>query len=573
MANTTETATFNIKSNIKSVTKDSDDLSTSLGKSVDETKDLGTNLKDAGDKGSKGFGKMGTAIKGMGMALKAAGIGLAVALIAKLMEVFSKNQPVLDAFDTAMESLSIAFNDLFSFLSNNVGKITGWFKDIFENPKQSLIDFGDAIKENLIERFNSFLDTLGYIGEALKLLFEGEFDAAAQAIKNAGKEMVDTFTGVNDSFDKGKKFITETTEAIVDYTKKTVKAAAAIVKLNNAAKLAIAVNQGIIEQKDREAELQRQIRDSEKATFEERIAANKELGKILEEQEKAMMKNADLIIAAASAQKKKNNSIENQVLVQEALNEKDAIAAQIAGLRSEQLVNEESLQKELLETKKEIQLASLEGTELELQELENAYELKLEMARKAGEDTLAIENKYYDDVVDIVMAATDAELAIKKAASDKDLARDKAVNDAKMNMAGNVLGAMAALAGENEAAGKAIAVAQTIFATQQAIMSALAGGGPDIALPYYIKLGNAISAGIMGAASIKTILSTSSATAGSGGGGGGGAAAAPPSPQMMSGSFELGAGQEVEPIQAYVVSDEITDSQNGLAIIRRRATI
>jgi hypothetical protein len=286
-----------------------------------------------------------------------------------------------------------------------------------------------------------------------------------------------------------------------------------------------------------------------------------------------MMKNADLIIAAASAQKKKNNSIENQVLVQEALNEKDAIAAQIAGLRSEQLVNEESLQKELLETKKEIQLASLEGTELELQELENAYELKLEMARKAGQDTLAIENKYYDDVVDIVMAATAAELAIKKAASDKELARDKAVNDAKVGLAQNAFGAMAALAGENEAAGKAIAVAQTIFATQQSIMSALSGGGTDNALPYWIRLGNAISAGIMGAASIKTILSTSSATAGSGGGGGGGAAAAPPSPQMMSGSFDLTGGQEVEPIQAYVVSDEITDSQNGLAIIRRRATI
>ena len=572
MANT-ETLNLEVKSNIKSVTQESDDLKTSLGKSVDETKDLGTNLKDAGDKGSGGFKKMGTAIKGMGMALKAAGIGLAVALIAKLGEVFSKNQPVMDAFNTAMEALSIAFNDLFRFLSENVGKVTGWFKDIFENPKQKLIDFGTAIKENLIERFNSFLDTLGYIGEALKHLFAGEFEAAAQSIQNAGKEMVDTFTGVNDSFDKGKKFIQETTEAISDYTKKTVTAAKAIVELTNAAKIAIAVNQGIIEQKDREAELQRQIRDSEKATFAERMDANKKLGEILDEQEIAMQKNASLIVAAASAQKKKNNSVENQVLLQEALNEKDAIAAQIAGLRSEQLVNEEALQKELLETKKELHLATLEGTELELQELADAYELKLEMARKAGEDTLAIEDKYYNDVVAIAQRSIDEIQNAQKAADAKTLARDKAVNDAKVNMASNALGAMAALAGENEAAGKAIAVAQTIFATQQAIMTALAGGGTDNALPYWIRLGNAISAGIMGAMSIKTILSTSSATAGGGGGGGGGGGSAPPSPQMMSGSFDLGSGQEVEPMQAYVVSDDITDSQNSLAIIRRRATI
>jgi hypothetical protein len=42
---------------------------------------------------------------------------------------------------------------------------------------------------------------------------------------------------------------------------------------------------------------------------------------------------------------------------------------------------------------------------------------------------------------------------------------------------------------------------------------------------------------------------------------------------MMSGAFELTGGQEVEPVQAYVVSDDITNNQNKLAVIRRRATI
>jgi hypothetical protein len=143
-------------------------------------------------------------------------------------------------------------------------------------------------------------------------------------------------------------------------------------------------------------------------------------------------------------------------------------------------------------------------------------------------------------------------------------------------MANQAFGALAALAGENEAAGKAIAVAQTIFATQQGIMAALAAMGTDALLPFPIRLANAISVGVMGAASIATIMSTSSGEAGSGGGGGGGAAAtstAPPSPQMMSGTFTPTAQNEVEPVQAYVVSDDITESQNSLAIIRRRATI
>jgi hypothetical protein len=94
----------------------------------------------------------------------------------------------------------------------------------------------------------------------------------------------------------------------------------------------------------------------------------------------------------------------------------------------------------------------------------------------------------------------------------------------------------------------------------------------DKLLPFPLRLANAVGVGVMGASAVKTILSTNP---GSGGGGGGvpSASSTPPAPQMMSGAFQLEGGQEVQPMQAYVVSDDITDSQNGLAIIRRRATI
>ena len=59
----------------------------------------------------------------------------------------------------------------------------------------------------------------------------------------------------------------------------------------------------------------------------------------------------------------------------------------------------------------------------------------------------------------------------------------------------------------------------------------------------------------------------------SGGGGGNVAAASAPAPQMMSGAFELSGGVAPEPTRAYVVTDEMTNSQNQLANIRRRATI
>ena len=59
--------------------------------------------------------------------------------------------------------------------------------------------------------------------------------------------------------------------------------------------------------------------------------------------------------------------------------------------------------------------------------------------------------------------------------------------------------------------------------------------------------------------------------------GGGGASAAAsggtPAPQMMSGAFDLTGGVAPEPVQAFVLTDEMTNSQNQLANIRRRATI
>jgi len=42
---------------------------------------------------------------------------------------------------------------------------------------------------------------------------------------------------------------------------------------------------------------------------------------------------------------------------------------------------------------------------------------------------------------------------------------------------------------------------------------------------------------------------------------------------MMSGAFELGGGEAPEAVKAFVVTDEMTNSQNQLANIRRRATI
>ena len=129
-------------------------------------------------------------------------------------------------------------------------------------------------------------------------------------------------------------------------------------------------------------------------------------------------------------------------------------------------------------------------------------------------------------------------------------------------------GAAEALVEESDAASKAVAVAKTIYNTQQAIMNTMAN------VPAPFNIAQSIATGVMGALAVKKILSTSpSGGASAGGGASAAASGGSPAPQMMSGAFDLTGGIEPEPTRAYVLTDEMTNSQNQLANIRRRATI
>ena len=537
------------------------------------TKDV-KNLDKATDKASGGFKGMGTAIKGVGTALKAAGIGLVVALLAKLGEVFMKNQKVVDAFNTTMVSLEIAFNDLFSFISDNVGAITGFFKELFENPKEKIIELGNAIKEGLIDRFNQALEVFGLVAKSFGQLIKGEFSAAFDTIKEAGKQTVDVFTGVDDSYEAVAKTIT-------DYTKKTIDQAKAIVATTKAAERAAVEFAKLNAQYLKDAEIQRQIRDDETKTFEERIEANQKLDEILAEQQKAQKAQIQLQINAAQAQHSLNASEENFIALQEAKVGMLELEETITGQLSEQKTNQVALEKELLETQNELRVAGLSGIERELEELQNSFDLKLEMARKAGVDSTEITKQFEDEKQAIIKAAADEEEAQAKKVADEKISLERAVKDAKVNIAGQTLGLIGEIAGEGSKVAKAAAVAQATISGVQGVQNAFttASASPITSVFPAYPFVQAGLAGAFSAMQIQKILSGGSAGGSSGGGGGGGGAggggmeAQTPAPQMMSGAFQLGGGIEPEPTKAFVVTDEMTNSQNQLANIRRRATI
>ena len=356
-------------------TKEIEDLKKSIEslnkQIVDSNKDTADSLKNV-EASSK---KASLGIKSIGNAIKAAGIGLLIAAFAKIKDVLSQNQKAADLFNTAFEVVSIAFNDFVGFIVDNSTKVTDFFKSIFDDPKQALIDFADAFKKNIQERFESYLDTLGFLASAVKKVFSGDFAGALEDVKNAGKESLDVLTGVNDTFDKSVDIVNSSADAISNYASETIKAAKGNVELAKSAELAAVLNQGLVEKYDRQAEQLRQIRDDESKSIEDRIKANEELALVLDEQEKAMKENAAIAVASAAAELSKNkDNIELQKAYQEALNEQAAIEAQITGFRSEQQTNANSLLREQKEIMNEIALFGKSERDRERLELEQQYE-------------------------------------------------------------------------------------------------------------------------------------------------------------------------------------------------------
>ena len=484
------------------------DATEDLGKaSKDTAKDL-ESVGGASKKSSGGIKKIGTSIGGL---VKAAGIiGLISIAFDLLKEAFGKNQKVMDAFNIATTALGIAFNDLFNYLSDNIGPITGYFKKIFEDPQQAIKDFGEAVKKNIIERFMSILDVMGYLGTAFKKLFERDFDGVMEAVKDAGKELVDVYTGVDDSFDKIVEGTKDLIETVTEYTKTTLNAAAAIVEQEKA--MASLENQQvrIREAADRDAELQRQIRDDVTKGINDRIQANKDLGVILEKQLQDEKKNIESRIAGIRAE---NNGLGiTQAKLDEIYaleTELIAVEAANAGFKSEQQINTNALLQEQVDAKMELQKIGLTDMELEILAAEQEADLRrkqVDLFVETEEEKLEFEKSILDDLnakKEEIAAAdklrTDNEVLQKTAAdkaitdsnkkkTDEEKAKKlQAVNDS-FNAASATLDIITLFAGENQKLKQGLAITQVTIDTAQAIIGTWAGYA-SMALPGVILAG------------------------------------------------------------------------------------
>lgn len=136
--------------------------------------------------------------KSLRVAIIASGVGALVLAVVALGQAFTRSEEGQNKFAKIMGVIGSTVNVFLDALAGVGEKIIS----AFENPKQALIDFKNAFIENITNRFNAAIDTLGYLGGAMKKVFEGDFSGAMEDAKKAGNSYVDTLTGVEDSLGK-----------------------------------------------------------------------------------------------------------------------------------------------------------------------------------------------------------------------------------------------------------------------------------------------------------------------------------------------------------------------------------
>ncbi len=559
-----EVVEMEIKSNVGAVTKEVENLDKATGQAT------------GGFKGMRG------AIRGVGTALKAAGVGLVIAAFVALQEALGRNQKIMNAVNTAMTTVSTTLNqvadvlvDVYTWVTKSSDRFDGLTKVIkglitlsLTPLKLAFYSIKLGVEGAMLAWEDSFLG--GRDEDKIEALRVSMQETAAD-IKRIGLEAVEAGKEVVTNFGDAVGEITAIgTMAVEGISKISVKAnfeqAKATTEAQNSAKLAAAEIQGLVEKYDRQAEAQRKIRDNENLTFQERMAASKQLKKELEDQEKEMLKQADIRVAAAKLEADANKeNIDLQVALKDAQNERLAVLAQIEGFTTEQQEQERALAKELLETQRELRAEALEGTARELQELKTAYDQKVAMARKAGADITDITKIYEKQRTEIL----GRELK-------KQEGFEKAKKDMQVEMAQQGLQIIGDAAGEGTGIAKAAAIAQATISGVQGVQNAFTAANANIGATagsfgaYPVTM--ATLAGAFAAMNIAKIAA-GSPPGGESAAGGGEIASQIPAPQMMSGAFELGGGLAPEPMKAFVVTDEMTNSQNQLANIRRQATI
>ena len=566
---------------------------------------------------TKGFNLMKVAIIGTG-------IGALLIALTSLSAAFTSSEEGQNKFAKIMAVIGSVVDNVVTLMSDLGLMIIS----AFENPQKAIEDFSKLIKDNIVNRFEGLLELLPALGNAVSLLFKGEFAEAGKVAANAvGKVAL----GVEDVVGKTEAAISATKDFIDEIVKEGKIAGQIADQRAKADKLDRDL---IIERananRDR-ADLLNKAADRENKNVQEKIGFLKEAGQIEEDITNKEIAAAQLRLQAKIAENEQANSTKDDLLEEANLKARlidletaklrkaKMVTTQIATLNSEARATEAAEDAAQVLKDKEKDAAKLEAAKnladlkKQIKDAEAVSEderraLELEKIR-TNYEALILAAEENNIVTDELKAARDEMLLEKQLQFDEqDAARkqsladaEKAIAEQKIAMQNKVLDDLIAIGGAETKFGQAMLIAKQLLLAKELIMSikktlfkaqaaatdnvieasgaavSTASGAAktaSVGFPQNIPLiiGYAAQAAGIISAIKKAMSAAKTATKGVG----------PPAPDLptptpgsstMPPAFNIVGqsdtnqladaigGQEQQPIQAFVVSSEVTTAQ------------
>ena len=179
---------------------------------VDSNKDTAESLKEV-EASSK---QTAIGIRSIGNAIKAAGIGLLITAFAKIKDVLSQNQKFLDAFNVTMEAISIVTNDFVKLVLDNFDDVGKKMKSVFDDPQEAMKSFGQSFQDNVTNKFDSLIGRFTNAGTGFKKLFNRDFEGAMESFGKSFKDVLLSQIPFGESIKENAKAIKDYATNVVD---------------------------------------------------------------------------------------------------------------------------------------------------------------------------------------------------------------------------------------------------------------------------------------------------------------------------------------------------------------------
>jgi len=496
--------------------------------------------------------------KSLRVAIIASGVGALVLAVVALGQAFTRSEEGQNKFAKIMAVIGSVTDNLLDLLADLGESIIS----VFEDPKQALIDFKNAFIENITNRFDSAIKTVGFLGSAIKKVFEGDFKGAMEDAKSAGSSYIDTLTGVNDTLGKTAAAVKGLKDELVEEGKIAAEIADNRAKADKIERKNI-VDRANANQKISELRFKAEQRD--KFSAAERVKFLKEASALEEETTNKEIEAAKLRFEA--------KKLENQLTKsgKEDKDEEARLEAQLIALTTSKLNLQKRLQTSITTFQNEQK--ALKAAEL-----------------KEQEDAEAAAKKKSDDAIEAKKKENEAIKALNDKKLQDEITQTQAEEENRQKqyaVVGNAIGDLqnifAAFGKESKALAIAGIVTEQVASISKIISNtgianakAVAASPLTLGQPFVginsVSAGLSIAGSVAGAVKAIADLKSNKKSPSTGSASSGVRSATPRAPQAASfnlvgqgGTNQLAeaiGSQSQQPVRAYVVSGDVTTAQS-----------